>query len=65
LDAWLTDPAVYLRAQDSRAELFAEIAEFGLQLEHFAVFNQARDTVHEQQVKPSTQRVGERLDSSV
>lgn len=65
LDAWLTDPAVYLRAQDSRAELFAEVAEFGLQLEHFAVFNQARDSVKEQQAVPSTQRVGERLDSSV
>jgi hypothetical protein len=65
LDAWLTDPAVYLRAQDSRPELFAEVAEFGLQLEHFAVFNQARDTVKEQQAVPSAQRVGERLDSSV
>ena len=65
LDAWLTDPTVYLRAQDSRPELFAEVAEFGLQLEHFAVFNQARDTVKEQQAVPSAQRVGERLDSSV
>jgi hypothetical protein len=45
--------------------LFAEVAEFGLQLEHFAVFNQARDTVKEQQAVPSAQRVGERLDSSV
>ena len=65
LDAWLTDPAVYLRAQDSRAELFAEVSEFGLQLEHFAVFNQARDGVKEQQAPASTHRVGERLDSSV
>jgi len=65
LDAWLTDPAAYLRAQDSRADLFAEVAEFGLQLEHFAVFNQARDTVTAQQAAPATQRVGERLDSSV
>jgi hypothetical protein len=65
LDAWLTDPAVYLRAQDSRAELFAEVSEFGLQLEHFAVFNQARDTVKEPQASTSSVRVGERLDSSV
>jgi len=65
LDAWLTDPALYLRAQDSRPDLFAEVAEFGLQLEHFAVFNQARDTVKAQQAAPATQRVGERLDSSV
>ncbi len=65
LDAWLTDPAVYLRAQDSRAELFTKVSEFGLQLEHFAVFNQARDTLKPQQVASSAHRVGERLDSLV
>jgi hypothetical protein len=65
LDAWLTDPAVYLRAQDSRAELVAEVSEFGLHLEHFAVFNQARDTVKDSQVAVSSARIGERLDSSV
>jgi hypothetical protein len=65
LDAWLTDPAVYLRAQDSRAELVAEVSEFGLHLEHFAVFNQARDTVKDSQVAVSSTRIGERLDSSV
>ena len=65
LDAWLTDPGVYLRAQDSRAELFAEVSQFGLQLEHFAVFNQARDTVQEQHTATTSFRVGARLDSSV
>ena len=66
LDAWLTDPDVYMRARDSRAELFAEVAEFGLQLEHFAVFNQPRDTARPEPAGGATSaRVGERLDSSV
>ena len=65
LDAWLTDPAVFARARDSRAELFAEVADFGLQLEHFAVFNQARDTVRDPLSAPSATRLGDRLDSSV
>ena len=65
IDAWLTDPTVFTRARDSRAELFAEVAEFGLQLEHFAVFNQARDTVTEPSSAPPVSRLGDRLDSSV
>jgi len=66
LDAWLTDPDVYMRARDSRAELFAEVAEFGLQLEHFAVFNQPRDTARPEPAGgAASARVGERLDSSV
>ena len=65
LDAWLTDPAVFARARDSRAELFAEVADFGLQLEHFAVFNQARDTLKDPHSPPPAARVGDRLDSSV
>ena len=65
LDAWLTDPEVFTRARDSRAELFAEVAEFGLQLEHFAVFNQARDTIEEPRVTQPSERRGDRLDSSV
>ncbi|GIR69874.1 MAG: hypothetical protein CM15mP74_11250 [Halieaceae bacterium] len=65
IDAWLTDPTVFTRARDSRAELFAEVAEFGLQLEHFAVFNQARDTVTEPLSAPTVSRLGDRLDSSV
>ncbi len=65
LDAWLTDPEVFTRARDSRAELFAEVAEFGLQLEHFAVFNQARDTIEEPSLTRPSQRRGDRLDSSV
>ena len=65
LDAWLTDPIVFARARDSRAELFAEVADFGLQLEHFAVFNQARDTVTEPLSAPPVSRLGDRLDSSV
>ena len=36
-----------------------------LHLEHFAVFNQARDTVKDSQVAVSSARIGERLDSSV
>ena len=65
IDAWFTDPTVFTRARDSRAELFAEVAEFGLQLEHFAVFNQARDTVTEPLSAPPVSRLGDRLDSSV
>ena len=65
LDAWLTDPEVFARARDSRAELFAEVADFGLQLEHFAVFNQARDTIEEPRFIRPSQRRGDRLDSSV
>ncbi len=65
LDAWLTDPTVFARARDSRAELFAEVADFGLQLEHFAVFNQARDTVTEPLSAPAVSKLGDRLDSSV
>jgi hypothetical protein len=65
LDAWLTDPTVFARARDSRAELFAEVAEFGLQLEHFAVFNQARDTLTDLHRAPPVSRLGDRLDSSV
>ena len=65
LDAWLTDPAVFARARDSRAELFAEVADFGLQLEHLAVFNQARDTVKDSLSALSATRLGDRLDSSV
>tara|TARA_B100000683_G_C12450280_1_gene539834 strand:+ start:142 stop:744 length:603 start_codon:yes stop_codon:yes gene_type:complete len=65
IDAWFTDPTVFTRARDSRAELFAEVAEFGLQLEHFAVFNQARDTVTEPRSAPPVSRLGDRLDSSV
>ena len=65
LDAWLTDPVVFARARDSRAELFAEVADFGLQLEHFAVFNQARDTVKDSLSTPTATRLGDRLDSSV
>ncbi len=65
LDAWLTDPIVFARARDSRAELFAEVADFGLQLEHFAVFNQARDTVTEPLSAPPVSGLGDRLDSSV
>ena len=63
LDAWLTDLAVFSRARDSRAELFAEVSEFGLQLEHFAVFNQPRDTLQESAVPQSAIRRGDRLDS--
>ena len=65
LDAWLTDPTVFARARDSRAELFAEVADFGLQLEHFAVFNQARDTMTEPLNAPPASGLGDRLDSSV
>ena len=65
IDAWFTDPTVFTRARDSRAELFAEVAEFGLRLEHFAVFNQARDTVAEPLSAPPVSRLGDRLDSSV
>ncbi len=65
LDAWLTDPTVFARARDSRAELFAEVAEFGLHLEHFAVFNQARDTLTDPRSEPPVSRLGDRLDSSV
>ena len=65
IDAWFTDPTVFTRARDSRAELFAEVAEFGLQLEHFAVFNHARDTVTEPLSAPPVSRLGDRLDSSV
>ena len=65
LDAWLTDPIVFARARDSRAELFAEVADFGLQLEHFAVFNQARDTLTDHPSPPPVLRLGDRLDSSV
>ena len=65
LDAWLTDQTVFARARDSRAELFAEVAEFGLQLEHFAVFNQARDTLTDPLSEPPVSRLGDRLDSSV
>ena len=65
LDAWLTDPNVFARARDSRAELFAEVADFGLQLEHFAVFNQARDTFRDPLSAPTVARLGDRLDSSV
>jgi hypothetical protein len=65
LDAWLTDPTVFARARDSRAELFAEVADFGLQLEHFAVFNQPRDTFKDPLTPPATARLGDRLDSSV
>lgn len=65
LDAWLTDPTVFARARDSRAELFAEVADFGLQLEHFAVFNQARDTLTDPPSPPPVLRLGDRLDSSV
>ena len=65
IDAWFTDPTVFTRARDSRAELFAEVAEFGLQLEHFAVFNHARDTVTEPRSAPPVSRLGDRLDSSV
>ena len=65
IDAWFTDPNVFTRARDSRAELFTEVAEFGLQLEHFAVFNQARDTVTEPLSAPPVSRLGDRLDSSV
>ena len=65
LDAWLTDPIVFARARDSRAELFAEVADFGLQLEHFAVFNQARDTLTDPDDALLVSRLGDRLDSSV
>ncbi len=65
LDAWLTDPTVFARARDSRAELFAEVADFGLQLEHFAVFNQARDTLREPLSVSPVSGLGDRLDSSV
>ena len=65
LDAWLTDPTVFTRARDSRAEFFAEVSEFGLQLEHFAIFNQARDTFQDPAVPQSTGRRGDRVDSLV
>jgi len=65
IDAWFTDSTVFTRARDSRAELFAEVAEFGLQLEHFAVFNQARDNLTEPLSATSVSRLGDRLDSSV
>jgi hypothetical protein len=65
LDAWLTDADVFMRARDSRAELVAEVAEFGLQLEHFAVFNQPRDTARSGAATAASIRIGERLDSSV
>jgi hypothetical protein len=65
LDAWLTNPTVFARARDSRAELFAEVADFGLQLERFAVFNQARDTLTEPLSTPPVSGLGDRLDSSV
>ena len=65
IDAWFTDPTVFTRARDSRAELFAEVAEFGLQLEHFAVFNQARDTLTEPLSVTPVSGLGDRLDSSV
>ena len=56
-----------VRADYSQLEvrLVAEVSEFGLHLEHFAVFNQARDTVKDSQVAVSSARIGERLDSSV
>jgi hypothetical protein len=65
IDAWFTDSTVFTLARDSRAELFAEVAEFGLQLEHFAVFNQARDTLTEPLSATPVSRLGDRLDSSV
>jgi len=65
LDAWLTDPALYLRAADSRTEFIQQVSEFGLHLEHFAVFNQARDTARNVPVVDASARLGERLDSSV
>ena len=65
VDAWLTDPATFARARDSRAELFAEVADFGLELGHFAVFNQARDTLKNPPSAPQFPRLGGRLDSSV
>jgi len=65
LDAWLTDFAVFERARDSRAELVAEVAEFGLRLEHFAVFNQPRDTARSPLPTNPLARVGESLDRSV
>jgi hypothetical protein len=65
IDAWFTDSTVFTRARDSRAELFAEVAEFGLQLEHFAVFNQARDNLTEPLSATPVSRLGDRLDSSV
>ncbi|MEK9990490.1 MAG: hypothetical protein VW642_12220 [Halieaceae bacterium] len=65
LDAWLTDFAVFERARDSRAELVAEVAEFGLRLEHFAVFNQPRDTARSGPPTNPLVRVGESLDRSV
>ena len=65
LDAWITDFAVFERARDSRAELVAEVAEFGLRLEHFAVFNQPRDTARSDLPSNPLVRVGESLDRSV
>ena len=65
IDAWFTDSTVFTRARDSRAELFAEVAEFGLQLERFAVFNQARDNLTEPLSATPVSRLGDRLDSSV
>ena len=65
VDARLTDPATFARARDSRAELFAEVADFGLELGHFAVFNQARDTLKNPPSAPQFPRLGGRLDSSV
>lgn len=65
IDAWLTDPEVFARARDSRSDLFAEVAEFGLQLEHFAVFNQARDVFEDPLAPESEVASGERVDASV
>jgi len=56
---------VFERARDSRAELVAEVAEFGLRLEHFAVFNQPRDTARSDLPSNPLVRVGESLDRSV
>jgi len=65
LDAWLTDFDVFARARDSRAELVAEVADFGLRLEHFAVFNQPRDTARSDASTQPSVRMGESLDRSV
>ena len=65
IDAWLTDTEVFARARDSRSDLFAEVAEFGLQLEHFAVFNQARDVFEDPLAPESEVASGERVDASV
>ncbi len=64
LDTWLTDQTLFNKARNSRAEFAAEISSFGLQLDHFAVFNQPRDESEDSQGDTKPVRLGEKLDRS-